>query len=56
MRLQELERESLEEGDIAQAEIFSNKVSDLREKTIILKSLIIIEENEKEVRLISSST
>jgi hypothetical protein len=49
-----MEQDSLEVGDLEQAEIINDNITDLREKAILVKSLTIIEENDKQVILTSS--
>jgi hypothetical protein len=51
-----MEQQSLEAGDLEQAELINYNINDMREKAILMKSLTIIEENEKEVRLTSSTS
>ena len=47
-----MEYQSLEMGNLEDAEMINNNINDLREKAILMKSLTIIEENDQEVRLI----
>ena len=48
-----MERESLEMGNLEQAEILNEQINEYREKEILLKSLIVIEDNENAVFIIS---
>ena len=51
-----MEQRSLEQGDLQQAELINENVNEFREKAILLKSLTIIEENERAVRVTSSTS
>lgn len=48
-----MEQDSLEIGDLEQAELLNEQINEFREKEILLKSLTVIEENENAVILIS---
>lgn len=50
-----MEKQATETGNLEQAEIVNDSINELREKAILLKNLTIIEENERAVRIISSS-
>lgn len=48
-----MEQEANNNADLEQSEVINERINELREKAILLKNLTIIQENEREVNLIS---